>query len=181
MFNDFLSQFSPSCPRGSTLVQSSRNSTRVEPSHLDPPSHGLVYGAGGPPFCGWLGTGLGLHPMVVLAWKGIQWPTAILFVSISCSLIYYCGPKLKERRRWQWFTPGSAFGGLVWLAASFGFRIYLHFFDNYSTSYGSLGAVMILLVWLYVSGLACLIGAEINAEIECAGSRGRDACERDIE
>ena len=119
-------------------------------------------------FVGWLGTGLRLHPMVVLVWKGIQWPVAILFVSISCSLIYYCGPNLKERRRWHWFTPGSAFGGFVWLVASFGFRIYLRFFDNYSVSYGSLGAVMILLAWLYVTGLACLIGAEINAEIERA-------------
>jgi membrane protein len=119
-------------------------------------------------FVGWLGTGLRLHPMVVLVWKDIQWPAAILFVSISCSFIYYCGPNLKERRRWHWFTPGSAFGGFVWLVASFGFRIYLRFFDNYSVSYGSLGAVMILLVWLYVTGLACLIGAEINAEIERA-------------
>ena len=122
-------------------------------------------------FVGWLGIGLRLHPMVVLVWKGIQWPTAILFVSTSCSLIYYWGPNLKERRRWHWFTPGSAFGGFVWLAASFGFRMYLHFFNNYSASYGSLGAVMILLVWLYVTGLACLIGAEINAEIEFAGRR----------
>ena len=122
-------------------------------------------------FVGWLGIGLRLHPMVVLVWKGIQWPTAILFVSTSCSLIYYWGPNLKERRRWHWFTPGSAFGGFVWLAASFGFRMYLHFFNNYSASYGSLGAVMILLVWLYVTGLACLIGAEINAEIERAGRR----------
>jgi membrane protein len=122
---------------------------------------------------GWLGTGLRLHPMVVLMWKGIQWPAAILFVSISCSLIYYFGPNLKERRRWHWFTPGSAFGGFVWLVASFGFRIYLLFFDSYSISYGSLGAVMILLVWLYVTGLACLIGAEINAEIERAGRRER--------
>jgi membrane protein len=111
--------------------------------------------------------------MVVLIWKGIQWPAAILFVSISCSLIYYFGPNLKERRRWHWFTPGSAFGGFVWLVASFGFRIYLLFFDSYSISYGSLGAVMILLVWLYVTGLACLIGAEINAEIERAGRRER--------
>jgi len=122
-------------------------------------------------FVGWLGTDLPLHPMIVLVWKGIQWPTAILFVSISCSLIYYCGPDLKERRRWHWFTPGSAFGGFVWLVASFGFRMYLHFFDSYSASYGSLGAVMILLVWLYVTGLACLIGAEINAEIERASRR----------
>jgi len=120
---------------------------------------------------GWLGTGLRLHPMVVLIWKGIQWPAAILFVSITCSLIYYFGPNLKERRRWHWFTPGSAFGGFVWLVASFGFRIYLHFFDSYSISYGSLGAMMILLVWLYVTGLACLTGAEINAEIERAGAR----------
>src|SRR6516165_1800596 len=112
-----------------------------------------------------------LHPIVVLVWKGIQWPTAIIFVSISCSLIYYYGPNLKERCRWYWFTPGSAFGGFVWLVASFAFRVYLHSFNDYSASYGSLGAVMILLVWLYVTGLACLIGAEINAEIEYAGRR----------
>jgi membrane protein len=123
-------------------------------------------------FVGWWGTRLGLHPMVVILWKGIQWPTAILFVGISCSLIYYCGPNLKERRRWHWFTPGAAFGGCLWLMVSFGFRMYLHFFDSYSASYGSLGAVMILLAWLYVTALACLIGAVINAEIERAGRRG---------
>jgi len=116
-------------------------------------------------FVGWLGAGLGLHPLVVLVWKAMQWPAAIFFVALSCSLIYYYGPDLKERRRWHWFTPGAAFGAFIWLGASFGFRIYLHYFNNYSVSYGSLGAVMILLIWLYVTGLACLIGAEINAEI----------------
>lgn len=123
-------------------------------------------------FVGWLGAGLRLHPLVVLVWKAMQWPTAIFFVALSCSLIYYYGPDLKERRRWHWFTPGAAFGAFIWLGASFGFRIYLRFFNNYSVSYGSLGAVMILLIWLYVTGLACLIGAEINAEIEHAGRRG---------
>jgi len=123
-------------------------------------------------FVGWLGAGLRLHPLVVLVWKAMQWPAAIFFVTLSCSLIYYYGPDLKERRRWQWFTPGAAFGAFIWLGASFGFRIYLHFFNNYSVSYGSLGAVMILLVWLYVTALACLVGAEINAEIEHAGRRG---------
>lgn len=117
-------------------------------------------------FVGWLGAGLRLNPLVVLVWKAIQWPTAIFFVALSCSLIYRYGPDLKERRCWHWFTPGAAFGGFIWLAASFGFRIYLHFFDNYSVSYGSLGALMILLVWLYATGLALLIGAVINAEIE---------------
>jgi membrane protein len=124
-------------------------------------------------FVGWLGAGLRLRPLVVLVWKAMQWPAAVFFVALSCSLIYYCGPDLKERRRWHWFTPGAAFGGFTWLGASFGFRIYIHFFDNYSVSYGSLGAVMILLVWLYVTALACLIGAEINAGIEHAGRRER--------
>jgi membrane protein len=123
-------------------------------------------------FVGWLGAGLGLHPLVVFIWKAMQWPFAIFFVALSCSMIYYFGPDLKERRRWHWFTPGAAFGAFIWLGASFGFRIYLHFFNNYSVSYGSLGAVMILLIWLYVSALACLVGAEINAGISHAVRRG---------
>ena len=117
-------------------------------------------------FVGWVGAELRLNPLVVLVWKTIQWPTAIFFVALSCSLIYHYGPDLKERRRWHWFTPGAAFGAFIWMLASFGFRVYLHFFDNFSVSYGSLGALMILLVWLYATALACLIGAEINAEIE---------------
>jgi membrane protein len=117
-------------------------------------------------FVGWLGEGLRLNPILVLVWKAIQWPTAIFFVDLSCSLIYRYGPDLKEHRRWQWFTPGATFGALIWLAVSFGFRIYLHFFNSFSVSYGSLGALMILLVWLYATWLAFLIGAEINAEIE---------------
>ena len=117
-------------------------------------------------FMDWLAAGLRLHPIVVLVGKAMRWPTAIFFVALSCSLIYRYGPDVKERRRWHWFTPGAAFGAFIWLVVSFGFRMYLHFFNNYSVAYGSLGALMILLVWLYATGLACLIGAEINAEIE---------------
>jgi membrane protein len=120
----------------------------------------------------WLTSGLHLHPMFVLAWKGLRWPAVILFITISCSLIYYCGPNLKERRRGIWLSPGSAFGVAVLIAGSFAFRIYLHFSNNYSASYGSLAAAMILLVWLYVVGLAYLIGVEINAEIERAEKGG---------
>jgi membrane protein len=121
-------------------------------------------------FVEWLGTRLQLQPMGILLWKTIQWPAAILFIVVSYSLIYYCGPNLKERH-WHWVTPDSAFAAILWLLASLGFRIYLHFFDTYSAVYGSLGAVMILLVWLYVTAFAFLIGGEINAEIERAGMR----------
>jgi membrane protein len=121
-------------------------------------------------FVDWLGAELRLQPMIVLIWKTVQWPAAILFVVMSYSVIYYCGPDLKERH-WHWITPGSAFGGILWLLASIGFRIYLHFLNSYSASYGSLGAVMILLAWLYVTALAFLIGGAINAEIERAAAQ----------
>jgi membrane protein len=123
-------------------------------------------------FVNWLGIRLRVEPVIVILWKALQWPAAILFVILSYSMIYYCGPNLKERR-WHWITPGSAFGAFLWLIASVGFRSYLHFFNTYSTTYGSLGAVMILLVWLYVTGFAFLVGGEINAEIGRAAMRAR--------
>jgi membrane protein len=132
----------------------------------------LFFVLAGTYFVGWFGTEHRLHPIVVFVWKAFQWPAAILFVTMSCSAIYYCGPDL-ENRHWHWITPGSALGALVWIVASLGFRIYLHFVNNYSATYGSLGAVMILLLWLYVSGLAYLLGGTINAEIELAASQER--------
>lgn len=120
-------------------------------------------------FVDWLGAEFGLLPVVVMLWKTLRWPAAAVFVVLSYSLIYYCGPDLEERH-WRWITPGAAFGAFLWLLASIGFRVYLHFFNSYGASYGSLGAVMILLIWLYVTGLSFLIGGEINAEIERASS-----------
>ncbi len=120
-------------------------------------------------FVDWLQDGLQGASILLIVWKGLQWPAAALFVTASFSLIYYFGPNL-ERRRWHWITPGSVFGMILWLGASVGFRAYLHFFNTYSATYGSLGAVMILMVSLYVIGLAFLIGGAINAEIERAAN-----------
>lgn len=125
-------------------------------------------------FVDWLGAELGLLPAVVLVWKMLRWPAAVGFVILSYSLIYYCGPDLEERH-WHWITPGAAFGAFLWLLTSIGFRAYLHFFNSYDASYGSLGAVMILLIWLYVAGLSFLIGGEINAEIDRAAAAAEPA------
>jgi membrane protein len=125
-------------------------------------------------FVDWLGNELHLQPIVVAISKALQWPTAIFFVIVSYSLIYSFGPDLSERH-WHWITPGSVFGAFVWLAGSVGFRVYLHFFNSYSLLYGSLGAVMILLAWLYVTALAFLTGGEINAEIDRAITSERPA------
>jgi membrane protein len=115
----------------------------------------------------WLAVRFSWSSFLVVAWKDFRWPAAALFLLISFSLVYFCGPNLARRRR-RWITPGSLAGTLLWIVSTVGLRIYLHFFDTYSATYGSLGAVMILLVWLYVTGLAFLIGGEINAEIERA-------------
>ncbi len=118
---------------------------------------------------GFAGHHLHLGIVAVIGWKILQWVAALFFITVAFSLIYYFGPNVKEQH-WYWITPGSVIGVLVWLAASFAFRIYLHFFNSYSKTYGSLGAVMILLVWFYVTGFAFLVGGEINAEIEHAAA-----------
>ena len=90
----------------------------------------------------------------------------------SFAVIYYWAPDSKKRR-WHWLTPGGALGLLGWLLASFALRVYLHYFNNYSLTYGSLGAVIILLTWFYITGLMLLVGAEINSEIEAASAEMR--------
>jgi membrane protein len=99
----------------------------------------------------------------------IAWAIATALLVLSFAVIYYWAPDLKTRR-WRWLTPGGAFGIFGWLIASLALRIYLSFFNSYSVTYGSLGAVIILLTWFYITGLMILVGAEINSEIEAARS-----------
>lgn len=117
----------------------------------------------------YVGSHWGLGQGAVIAWHVVQIALALVFVVFSFSLIYYYGPDLEEQH-WYWITPGALIGVLLWVAASFGFRLYLHFFNSYSKTYGSLGAAMILLMWLYITGFSFLIGGEINAQIEHAAA-----------
>ena len=118
------------------------------------------------------GNYFGLGDSTVIAWRIIQWPLAIFFMTVAFSLIYYYGPDVKEQH-WYWITPGSLIGVGLWLGLSFAFREYLRYFNSYSKTYGSLGAVIILLMWFYVTSAGFLIGGEINSEIEhAAAERG---------
>ena len=116
-----------------------------------------------------VGAKFGMGTSAMIGWRVLQIILALAFVALSFSLIYYFGPDLREQH-WYWITPGSIVGVLLWVAASFGFRLYLHFFNSYSKSYGSLGAAIILLMWLYITGLAFLLGGEFNAQIEHAAA-----------
>jgi len=117
-----------------------------------------------------VGSFVGLSGVATWTWKIVQWPVAVFFLLLSFALIYYFGPDV-EFPVWHWISPGSVAGVFLWAVVSFGLRIYLHFFNSYSKTYGSLGAVMILLLWFYVTGVAILIGGEVNAEIENAAAK----------
>jgi membrane protein len=104
------------------------------------------------------------------AWKILQWPIVFAFVLLAFALIYYFAPDLKHQK-WYWITPGSLAGVVLWLLFSFAFRVYLYYFDRYSITYGSLGAVIVLLLWFYLTGAAILVGGKVNAEIEHAAAR----------
>lgn len=119
---------------------------------------------------GLFGTALATVVSVVARIAG--WGLAAAFIALSFALIYHWAPDMRARR-WHWLTPGSALGMAGWLLASLGFRLYLHFFNSYAVTYGSLGAVMILLMWFYITGLMLLVGAEINSEIEAAAVEAR--------
>jgi len=108
---------------------------------------------------------IGLSHIFALVWKVLQWPVSFGAMFLSFSLIYYFAPNLEERK-WYWVTPGAVAGVALWLLASVGFRVYLHFFNSYSATYGSLGAAVILMLWLYITGFAVLIGGEVNWVIE---------------
>ena len=95
------------------------------------------------------------------------WIIVLSLLMILFALIYYFAPDIKGKT-WHWLTPGAAIGMVGWLVASLGLRIYLHYFNSYTATYGSLGAVIILLTWFYITGLMILAGAEINSEIQAA-------------
>lgn len=104
--------------------------------------------------------------------KIVQWVVAFALVALIFGIIYYWAPDMKDRE-WHWITPGAAVGIILWVLATVGLRLYLHYFNSYSVTLGSIGAVMILLLWFYIAGFALLTGAEINAVIEdIAAQRG---------
>lgn len=109
----------------------------------------------------------GLSGLFTITWKIVQWPIILFFILLAFSLIYYFAPDLKDQD-WKWVTPGSVVGVALWLLVSFVFKTYLKYFNSYSATYGSLGALIIMMLWFYFTGMAILIGGEVNSEIENA-------------
>ena len=104
------------------------------------------------------------------AWRLAQYPIMLVFVYLTFEIVYRFAPDHK-RRMPGWLSYGTLIGVALWLLTSFGFRIYLHFFNSYSVTYGSLGALIVLMLWFYMTGLAVLVGGEVNSELEGKDSK----------
>ncbi|MGE3176641.1 MAG: YihY/virulence factor BrkB family protein [Vicinamibacterales bacterium] len=126
----------------------------------------LVMVIGGADLGTWLAEQAGFGAAFRLTLAVVAWPIAILLVIVGIDLVYYLAPNADTR--WVWLTPGSVLATGLWLVASYGFKVYVETFGDYSAVYGAIGGVIVLMLWLYVSGFAMLVGAELNAEIDHA-------------
>ena len=130
----------------------------------------------GPQIGGWIADQMGLGRVFQIAWNVLRWPVIVGLLIVAMALVYYLAPDVEQQ--WQWITPGSIVAVCGWLLASLGFSYYVNHFGSYNATYGSIGAVIVLLTWMYVSGLFVLVGGEINAEIEHALASGKDPGEK---
>jgi membrane protein len=104
-------------------------------------------------------------------WLVLQWPLVFFLIATGIGLIYYFGPDADQD--WAWITPGAIAATILWLVASLLFKVYVANFTDYEGSYGTVGGVIVVLLWFYLSGIAILAGAELNAEIEHASPYGK--------
>ena len=119
----------------------------------------------GPVISGAIGDALGLETAFGWIWWTTQWPIMVLGLLLAFAGILYLGPNV-DHPRWQFVTLGSVVAVVIWLIASGLFALYVSLFGSYNKTWGSLAAVIVMLTWLWLSGLALLFGAEVNSEVE---------------
>ncbi|MGE5362398.1 MAG: YihY/virulence factor BrkB family protein [Bacteroidales bacterium] len=130
----------------------------------------------GPELAGRVATWVHIGPEFALAWRIAEWPVVFVLVVTAVGFVYYFGPDAEQD--WVWITPGSLVATVLWILASLGFRLYIAHFNSYNATYGAIGGVMIALLWLYITGIMLLVGAELNAEIEHASPYGKEPGEK---
>ena len=133
----------------------------------------------GPQVMEWLAAQVGLKEIVVVLWTWLRWPVVVILMMLVVALLYYVTPDVEQEFRF--ITPGSVLSVIVWIAASVAFGVYVQNFGNYDATYGSIGAVIVLLLYFYISAAVLLFGAEMNAVIEHASAQGKNEGDKHIE
>ncbi|MHC8365679.1 YihY/virulence factor BrkB family protein [Pseudomonas sp. ZT5P21] len=130
----------------------------------------------GPQVMSWIAAQVGLEYFIVTLWTVARWPAVVILLMVAVALIYYVMPDVKQEFRF--ITPGSVLAVVVWILASLGFGLYVKEFANYNAMYGSIGAIIVLLLYFYISAAVLLLGAEMNAVIEHMSAEGKDPGEK---
>ncbi|MDR6957596.1 ribonuclease BN [Pseudomonas brassicacearum] len=130
----------------------------------------------GPQVMAWIAAQVGLEEFIVTLWTIVRWPVIVFLLMVAVALIYYVMPDVKQEFRF--ITPGSVLAVVVWIIASLGFAFYVKTFANYNAMYGSIGAIIVLLLYFYISAAVLLLGAEMNAVIEHMSTEGKDRGEK---
>ena len=125
----------------------------------------------GPQVMSWIAAQVGLEDFIVTVWTIVRWPVVVILLMMAVALIYYVMPDVKQEFRF--ITPGAVLSVVVWIIASLGFGLYVKTFANYNAMYGSIGAIIVLLLYFYISAAVLLLGAEMNAVIEHMSSEGK--------
>ena len=131
----------------------------------------------GPQVMNWLASQIGMEDFIVTLWTILRWPLIVALLMVSVALIYYVMPDVKQEFRF--ITPGSVLAVVVWIIASLGFGYYVKTFADYNAMYGSIGAIIVLLLYFYISAAVLLLGAEMNAVVEHMSSEGKDVGEKE--
>lgn len=133
----------------------------------------------GPQVMEWIAARVGLQEFIVTVWTILRWPVIIFLMMVAVALMYYVMPDVEQRFRF--ITPGSVLAVVVWILASLGFGYYVKTFADYNAMYGSIGAIIVLLLYFYISAAVLLLGAEMNAVIEHMSAEGKDPGEKDFD
>lgn len=133
----------------------------------------------GPDAVEWLAQQLGQKGMGLLSWSWLRWPMVVFLLMFVVAMIYYVTPDVEQEFRF--ITPGSVIAVFVWIVASIGFGIFARNFGNFQLFYGGIGAVIILLLYFYISAAVLLFGAQLNAVVEHASEEGKDDGEKTID
>jgi membrane protein len=126
----------------------------------------------------WLANLVGLGPLFQIAWPFIRWFLSSVIMMGVVAVLYYFGPDVEQE--WKWVTPGAIIAVFGWITASLAFSYYVNHFGAYNKTYGAIGTMIILLTWMYLTGVMILLGGEINAEIERSLPEGKSAGEKRI-
>jgi membrane protein len=132
----------------------------------------------GPEAVQWLAQQVGLEQLFVILWTWLRWPVVLFLLTLAVAVVYYVAPDVEQDFRF--ITPGAVLSVIVWIAASLAFDYYVRNFADYSVMYGSIGTIIVLLLYFFISGAVLLFGAEVNAVIEHHAPIGKEPSEKKL-